>query len=66
MDGIDESICNDIGFSQPFSKAVKSLIFLQGLWEGNDTDVAKWCLKSRNTFLEGRLGQSLVVYEVCE
>lgn len=53
-------------FPSLFSYAVKFLIFLQGLLEGNGTAVAKWFLKSRNTFLEGRLRQSLVVYEVCE
>lgn len=60
------SPCNDIGPFQSFSYAVKFLIFLQGLLEGNDTDVANWFLKSRDSFLERRLLQSLVVYEVCE
>lgn len=53
-------------FPSLFSYAVKFLIFLQGPLEGNGSAVAKWFLKSRNTFLEGRLEQSLVVYEVCE
>lgn len=60
------SPCDDIGPFQLFSYAVKFLIFLQGLLEGNDTDVANWFLKSRDSCLEGRLGQSPVVYEVCE
>lgn len=59
------SPCNDMGPFQPSFYAVKFLMFLQGLLEGNESNIANWFLKSGDSFLERSLWQSLV-YEVCE